>query len=416
MTFTHKVFEIPSWNIPRLEKEVAKINKRAAKLGVGSISLVTHEIKKDIHPEWIARVAEGLTIESYEEIPKVTLHCIEFVGEPPKLAGWSFVGKLDHISLPGEVVLKAVPGQEIPAQFYNAEAMCKHCGKIRRRNDTFILNHEDGQYTQVGRQCIRDFLGHDPSRIASHLTAIWKLIDNIENENEGWFGGGYRDYMFSHEKVLTVTSAVIRTFGWMPKSRAEGENKPATAQLVCELLLPAGIGNDSAKQQLVKQIKWNDVQDTAEANNATEWLKTQPDNVNNDYMQNLKKIARAESVPSAMFGYWCSLISAYHRAVGEEANRKQVHKLDAWLGNPKDKVTIEVQVVGKTYLSSNFGAVTLVRMVDTEGRTLVWFASSKSGMDERCKYLIKGTIKSHGLFREQKQTVLTRVKVIENKG
>jgi hypothetical protein len=52
-------------------------------------------------------------------------------------------------------------------------------------------------------------------------------------------------------------------------------------------------------------------------------------------------------------------------------------------------------------------------MLDNDGRTLTWFANTNPEMNVGEKYRIKGTVKKHDEYNEWKQTILTRVKVLE---
>lgn len=415
MTNETKIHEIPEWNRDRLTREINKLNKRAAKIGANPIEVVDHGIKLVIHPNSRELVTRGKV--SREDAPKVRIHQIELVGEPPKLEGYEFVGTLDHITLPGKVIVKTVPGRSVPKEFYDHDATCDHCKKIRRRNETFILHHvEDDKYEQVGRNCIRDFLGHDPNGIARFLSSLWTLIDSFDDDDEesGWFsGGGRRDYYYPHQKILKTTSAMIRTYGWVPRSSANpDEGRIATADLVLRVMLPAFDKYSKEEQQsLIDNMKWDDEKDTADADEAVAWLMKQ--DADNEYLHNLQTISEADAVPSRMFGFWCSLVAAYHRHQDRLNLNKATQKTNEWVGVIKERRDFKIKVVGLRYISGYYGTVTLHKMLDEKGRTLIWFANTDSGMEEGNTYIIKGTVKEHDEYKDWKQTVLSRVKVVE---
>jgi len=417
-----EIFRIPEWNVERLEQAIQKLNKRAEKLGVPPLEIVNHGEELVPDPEFTRNVsldAFGAPMRKipYEDIPKVKVVLISINGEGPKLAGYTFVGALDHIVLPGSVVVNTVPGQTVPQEYFDNDPVCDHCGKIRRRNQTFVLKHEDGHHTQVGRQCIKDFLGHDPSGIVRLLTAMWKLLESFSDEdNDEWYGrggGGNRDWQFEHDQVLKATAAIIRTFGWVPRSAADPDTgREATSSIVLDVLIPPyDKYSRKRKEALMENIEWDEEKDQAEAEGAVAWLEEQE--ANNEYMHNLKAIAKAESVPSRMFGYWCSLVSAYQRAQERLRINLAQKKTNEWVGEEKDKIETIVKVVGLRYFDGRYGTTTLHRMLDEEGRTLTWFASCKSHMDEGMTYRIKGTIKKLDEYNDWKQTVLTRVKMLE---
>lgn len=401
------IYEIPEWNVNRLHKEIDKLNRRADKLDVPHIQLIPHGIVEVADPAYTKELDIG--IMTWNSVPKIQVHKFEIVGPAPKLAGWTFVGKLDHNTLPGQVIVDAVPGHSVPEQFFHSEPICEHCGKIRRRNDTFVLAHENGEYKQVGRQCIRDFLGHDPTAIANFLSRMWKLINELDDRDDEWWGGGGSAYWtFPHEQVLSLTVAHIRMFGWIARSAADPMvGRTATADEILSLLIPSKDSTVRERQRkLIEKLEWSKEKDGQEAHDAMEWLKTQP--ANNEYMVNLHTIAAADSVPTKLFGYWCSLAAAYQRAQERLRLNQAQKKVNEWVGNVKDKIEIVVTITGISHVDSyyGYGTVHIHRMLDDEGHTLVWFANTNSGMEVGHKYKIRATVKKHDVYNNWKQTVL----------
>ena len=408
-----KLHEIPEWNMTRFRKEINKLNKRAIKIGAEPIEVIETGMKLVVHPDHRQLVERGEL--SFEDAPKVRVHQIEIKGEPPKMAGYSFVGTLDHNTLPGKVIVKTVPGHSVPKEFYNSDPICEQCNKIRRRNDTFILRNEDGKHVQIGRNCLRDFFGHDPNQIANFLSALWRLVDSFEDE-DNWYGGGsgIQDYYYPHQKVLVTTAAVIRTFGWTPRSSAcPDEGRVATADIVLRIMLPTFDKYAKEEQKnLIRDLKWDKELDKAEGGSAVVWLSEQ-DTESNEYLHNLQAISEADSVPSRMFGFWCSLVAAHQRAQERLNLNRASQKLNEWVGNEKERHEFKVNVVNLRYFPGNYGTVTLHKMLDEDGRTLTWFANTDSKMEEGNTYRIKGTVKKHDEYKDWKQTVLSRVSVIE---
>ena len=416
MNTESNIHEIPEWNMTRFRKEINKLNKRAVKIGAAPVEVIEKGMKLVIHPEHRPLVEKGKL--SFEDAPKVRVHQVEIKGKPPKMEGYAFVGTLDHITLPGKVVVKTVPGQSIPQEFYNNEPRCEQCNKIRRRNDTFVLHHlEDGKHVQVGRNCLRDFFGHDPRQIANFLSSLWRLVESFEDEEKWYSGGsGHHDYYYPHMKVLETTAATIRTFGWVPRSSANpDEGRIATADIVLRIMLPAFDKYSKAEQKdLIRDLKWDKEKDTEEAENAMEWLSNQGDKVyKNEYLHNLNAIMESDAVPSRMFGFWCSLIAAYQKYLDRLVLNSAIKRLNEWVGEVKERREFTVKVVSLMYLQGGYGTVTLHKMLDEDGRNIIWFANTDSGMDVDCTYKVKGTVKKHEEYNDWKQTVLSRVTVIE---
>jgi len=414
-----KTYDIPEWNLDELKTRIAKLNKRADKLKCSHVELVIRGDKMITDPNEVQKKLklEDWTIlppDEMEKLPKIKIYTISINGEGPKLAGWKFIGTLDHVSLPGEVIVNTVPGNIVPQDFHNNKPICDHCERIRYRKETFVVESEEGEYKQVGRNCLRDFLGHDPSRLISYLQSLYSLMGDLEDDENGGFYGGSGEWYYNLHNVLNTTACVIRSLGWTPRSAAD-EKRSSTSSYVWTLLNPpTDKESKKAYNKLREQVGDVTDEDIEETTNALEWLKEQEDN--NEYMHNIKAIARATEFSGRLMGYACSIVAAYQRA--RERLRLTEEKLKSKLneyikGDIKDRLDMIVTVEKRTLFDGAFGTVRIFRMVDEKGRTVVWFANSDPEMEEGGTYKIKGTIKKFDEYKEWKQTVLTRVKVLE---
>lgn len=406
MTTEPTIYTIAAWNINKLNDKFAKINKRADRIGAPHVSY-TIVAERDIpDPEYDHKHFPG------DVIPKIHVIDITVEGQGPKIEGYRFVGTLDHNTLPGSVIVNTVPGEAVPPQYFHSAGVCDHCGKIRRRNETFVLLKEDDHtHTVIGRQCVRDFIGYDPAQVARYLQGLYKDIASL-NDDEWTGGGSSGQWVFNKIDILKNTIAIIRTFGWVPRSAAQPETgRFASAEYVTELMYPAR--NDDqrkAKEALKAKLDFHPEEDAAEAEAAIEWLLKQP--ANNEYIHNLHNIANATDCPARLIGYWCSLVAAYQKAMETLRRNELVHKVNEWTGVVGEKLEAEVNVIGIQYIDGAYGTVALVRMLAETGHTMIWFANTKPQMNVGGKYKIKATVKKHDVRNEWKQTVLTRVKVL----
>jgi len=417
-----RIVHIVEANMLRLESEIAKLNRRADKIGCPHLEIVIHgtELKKD--PTALAALREyyvsaGLPVPSYELecIPLVRISEVEIVGEGPKIEGYKFIGTLDHYTLPGQVLVNTVPGETVPAQFFAAPAICDHCNKIRSRVETFIVEKEDdGSYVQVGRNCLRDFFGHDPMSVARWLNRVMHFITSLEDD--GWTSGGgtgrYTTY-YNSLTLLKTTVAMIRTYGWIAKSSAREDQTPTAANVTYVIKPPYSSNERRIWEEFKATVLFDEAKDTAEAEAAVAWLKTQDGN--NEYMHNLKLLENEEAVPGKMVGYWCSLIAAYQRDQDrlEYAKREEQLRLNDHLGTIGQRIEARVTCTGVQSIDSEYGVVNIHRMRDSEGRNLVWFANAARKMEKDNEYVIRAGIKSHGEYKDWAQTILTRVVVVE---
>lgn len=402
-----EVFQIAEWNWNKLQEKIAKINRKAVRLGMPEVRVIVDSEQLVTDPEY-AKLASR---EPEADLPKIKVFNVHIEGEGPKIAGYRFIGTLDHNTLPGQTIVQTVPGESIPHRFFGSSPVCDHCGKIRNRNETFVLEkEEDHTHYQIGRQCVRDFIGHDPVQVARYLSGLWKSISELKDDKE-WMGGSQGQWMFDKIEILTVTVAAIRTNGWVPRSAANPEaGRFATAGTVADVVYPsANLKEQERKRAIRASLNICDA-DKAEAEAAVIWLATQPKD--NEYLHNLHLVNEAEACPAKMIGYWCSLIAAYQRDQERLNLLKATKKVNQWIGAVGDKVSLNVFVNAIRYTEGAFGRVAIIKMTASTGETVTWFANGEVHMAVGKTYNIKGTVKKQDEYQDWKQTVLTRVKVL----
>lgn len=394
---------IPAWNLDRLDAKVKQLNKRAAKLGLAPFSY-TKELRSIADP--------SINITTYiGPIPRIEVADITFHGEGPKVNGWKFVGSLDHVTFPEDVLVKTVPGEVIPEQYFHADANCDHCNNIRRRRDTFVIqNEETGEYKQIGRQCSKDYIGHDPENIARLLSSFWSFVNTAE-DSMGYGSGSYTPE-YDPREVLQLTIRSIKLYGWLSRSAAS-ENQTASVSRIMYLLtkpLPKMVDEWRKEWARFDSVKDLDAEN-AEIDAAIAWLDQQE--ANNEYMHNLKAIAKMKNIPMRLFGFWTSLVAAYQRAQDRLEKAKRELKVSAYVGTVKDRMDMTVTVKRMSGFSSHYGWVTVVNMVKDTGETIVWMANTDPKMYIGDKYVITATIKKHEEYKDWKQTHVSRVKIVE---
>jgi hypothetical protein len=411
-----EIFTIPPDNIARLEKEIAKLNRRAVKLGFPEMSIEIVRTHMIPHPDYVAMYNQGLIPKN--RIPMIEMRDIKIIGDPIKIEGYELMGTLDHYSIPGSVIVRTVPGQTIPTEFHNRDATCDHCGKKRYRVETFVLqNSETGEHVAVGRQCVRDFIGYNVSALARFLERWRTLTGSLTDEDGGWSGGRHVP-LFDKAGVLATTFGVIRVNGWKARSSCDEDETPTSVR-VCDVFDPPVFSGYNATlyrleyQEWVAEVQTSYEEDLQTAALAMEWLNEQPDG--NEYLHNLKVLNEAVGIPLNMFGYWCSLASGYLRHIDQLAAKKAEDKkrVNEWVGEIKQRQEFVVEINSIRAFEGAYGVVNQHHMLDDAGHTLVWWANTNSGMEKGKTYKIKGSVKKHDEYKDWKQTVLTRVSVLE---
>lgn len=431
-------YTIPACNLLSLQDNITKLNKRGEKLGCSPIVLTVehshwmHGIQVLLSTvstdsvRWVAEkeVAELLKDDRYRdtgarrEYLKLTL-----TGVSPKIAGWHLVSTLEPIEIDGKYVnmVREVPGMNCPAEYRDVVGECHHCKAKRRRSETFVLAHEDGRTAMVGRNCIKDFLGHkDPHALAA-MAEFLMLASGYcsEAEEDGGWGGGRTSYVYSVEVLLGWAASIIRKEGWVSGKAASECGKTSTASLINLIL---GYVHPSARREVeVLRYKFQpEEQDLELASNAMAWALALPiDEKSSSYLYNCNLLARIGNVELYKHcGVVASIVVAYCRQQEREINRKQFGntKLTSQhQGTIGERREFTVLVTGVNSFESQFGVTHLNRMLDRAGNVYVWW-SSTSDLEQGQAYTLKGTVKEHSDYKGTAQTLLSRCTVITEHG
>lgn len=392
---------VPSWNIDKLKKTVNKINKRASKYNFAPIN---YEITG----------TEFVKINREDE-HSIEVNIINFSIELPKIEGWTFVGTLDHISIPGKVIVKSAPGKQIPKEFFNSPPVCDHCETHRRRNETFLLT-KNGEYKRVGRSCVKDFIGYDPTAVLGYLENVVQFIESFDDQDTWFDGGGLQYYTIDADAILRATNALVNRVGFVSRSKADLENgSMATADLIINYFFPPSVQYNAELQrsEWVQALSTEKEINQQAVDNARAWLAEQ-NAEDNEYLTNLKNLAEVKEIPTRMFGYWCSLIATYNRAVEQERQRKasNENRTNEHTGTLKKRqefiLTLDNVIITEGY----YGYTYIHKFVDQDGRALTWFASNKSDMEKGNTYHVKATPKKHDEYKGTKITVINRVTIV----
>lgn len=392
-----------TWTLTPAEAEattakITKLNKRATKRGF------TGQVTIDTHPVTITETGPGGVPVSHAMV-EVTI-----TGQAPRYAGWEFLAAVDTLPTDNgtNYVLRAAPGAIITTTDREGLApyACQHCNTVRRnRVHTFLVrNTETGEAKQVGKSCIKDFLGTDTSPVF-----MWQ--DDIEAGVEGGFGSGpVREY--TPATLITYGWACMRAFGWVPRSHGSG----ATADLVETILF----GSDKDRGEVMDGLRDNLDDLNGKGEEIIAFLVDALDDDYSEYTSNLLAAITAPSVPARHIGLVVSAVSAYEKAMGHELRRQEQAKQaenTQHVGAKGEKITVTGTVTTLTAIQSQYGytPTTSMLVVVTAGSTVVkMFTSAQWAFDiqQGDEVTVAGTVKDHEEYQGVKQTVLTRPKKV----
>ena len=278
---------------------------------------------------------------------------IDFIveGDRPKLEGdWNILARITHLGDAGNVITVNPLHDIAIAQFENLQPNCEHCNQKRARAKTVIVESADGDRKQIGKTCLKDYVGHD-------LPAVWEMWEAMEIAE---FGNDFNDRRSSdHTPAFMVIAYAMRAIendGWRPANQPN-----STADLVHQTLMlnPANAPWVTKYQPTAE--------DFANAQSAYEWITTI--DATDSYLNNLKVAVIADATDK-YFNMIVSLPQAWKRSL-ETAQAKATEVAEPTAPCPAGKITVTGTVL-KAYTKDTAYGSRKVMVVQDERGFKVW--------------------------------------------
>lgn len=299
---------LSTFHTAKVQQKVARFNRAADKVGAPHISLAIGEAREVMETN-----EAGIT----EVVDVVADFTVSWTGEIVLPGGWRFLAAIDHLGDDINLVRPFVREDEEVAEdafaaYFEAKPVCDHCGTLRERKMTVVIEDEDGVRKQVGTSCLRDFLGHDPS------TVLW-IVEKDPAADDEWFDSfGGRPSLPTSRQVLNVAAASVRVRGWVPKSNPVKD--PTLIAVNFIMYPPSGMKREDIYSHNLYAEVTDDDRETVQR--AFEWLADDERAGNSDYIRNLRSACLLDHAAPKAMGILVSLIGAYERAIGKEAERR----------------------------------------------------------------------------------------------
>lgn len=388
------VRQVPEYLVPAVMAIIEKVNRKAAKIGAPGFTVI-----KGAPYEVERKTDDG---QKY----LLTMVSITVEGEPVKMPGFELVGRVDFED--GMVLVNARPGAEIPSRYRCATPACDHCKVERQRSAVFIFKADAGGHIQVGRSCLKDFMGYDPA------AALWSagewggLFEDIDEELERGAGGARAFYKVPLSSVMLAAVVSVRLDGFVSRKIADEQNRCSTASAVSEILFGK---SDSEISKAYRAALSDD--DKAKAEAVVAWVLEAWGGLADlsDYQYNAVELCRREAVAPRRIGLLVSLVAAYNREMEEQVARSK--RVNAWIGKPGDKLEFEGVYSGENWFETAYGPMVIARfdtpagLVVYKGSTLWWPTGIKAG--DAIKFC--GTVKALDDYKGTKQTLVIRCKL-----
>lgn len=324
-----------------------------------------------------------------------------FVACPnPMLNGWEFVARIDHSNETGNIV-RTVGKRQLPESYRTNEPVCDHCGYKRRRRDTFVVySADENKYLQVGRGCLKDFLGHGDAdkyaKLADLISSIGELVGGA-----GMYKGNLYDRRWVDvEEYCQAAAMAVLDKGWVSRRRAEEQGLTSTSSRAWDNYHDAHFADNVTPE----------ARDLAEK--ALEWARGLGElgRPLDDYEFKCNVIANGEAIEPRNCGIAASIVGVYYMKNVVPLRPKAAPKGVAYYGKVNDKITHEVVLETVSEGANSYRHV----MYDDAGHLFIWFASNTNLYDLKGKRIrISATIKGQQEYMGKKQNLVNRVKVLD---
>ncbi len=311
----------------------------------------------------------------------------------------SLIAKFDHI----ENIIKTVPDQTLPEQYLHPTNQCDHCHINRQRNDTYLIRLSNGEYKQIGGNCLADYFNIDANVILSWCDLSFTLTDELTEEIEPKEFTNNGRYMFDLVETLKVTYYIIEKYGYISTKNAIEKNQTATKSRVLDYFLD-------------KDSNWGVLnQYTTKAQIVKEYMLTLGEE-KNEYLLTLYNLAVNNNCSFHSLGYAVSAIIAYNRHIEKNSQKESTQQTSkGYYGKVGEKftaqnlLTVTVKSISKE-IYTQYGVKCFYTLENKEGYVFKWYTDCDK-LKINNTYTLTGTIKDHSQFNGEYYTELTNCRI-----
>ena len=373
-------YSINAYLVDKFEERLKKFTNKFNKYGEGAIEYT----KSD---------------EYYDEKSKSNKVDITVSGQYC-IKGYRLIATLDFDEASQQNLIRKANQDYIVPEKYRTSTACDHCHTNAKRIHTVLLQNEDnGEYIQVGRTCVKDYLNCDISHYACYLACM----EDIEDMSEEFIHIVGSKHYYNVEALLALTIKDVAYLGYVSKDIAYYQGIDSTFDnVMTEYRKLSDMDIEKKSIEYAEKIK-----EIVEVINSM-------DDTTSDYIYNLKILLSKKVVEYKNIAILISAVACYNKEMKKrEATKKESETIKSeYIGNVGDKVSYEdirAEVVGR--YDTQYGVNVIYRFM-INGNILIW-KTTTGFIDCNLPVSIRGTIKAHNDFRGVKQTELTRCRVVQ---
>lgn len=403
-------FAIYEENLPKFETALNRIKNKCERY---NCPFVYNKVGEEFRTETITTDEDGVILASPIEITRRFV--VVEVEAHPVIDNWELVASLEHTK-GGNIIHSINNNINIPERYYNVAPYCEHCNTNRRRKNSFIIrNIVTNEFKQVGKTCLNDFAGNIN---AEWLAQFYAMFDKLVTFEAPQGGCDNNTRYFPVIDLLAYTVAVTNIYGYCKSGTNNATGETVKDFYVVNECGGYPFGDNNRIKAKMQEVNFRvTAEDTATAEKIKAYVSGLEDT--NSYIHNIKTLCASDMVAYKNVNLLVSAITCYNRElerkVKEEARKKEADKSNH-IGNIKDRLTINIASWRcltswcNCYDGYSETMTFLYQFVDNDGNIFTWKTSKR--LDEEAELQeITGTVKSHNVYRDAKQTELTRCKV-----
>ena len=249
----------------------------------------------------------------------------------------------------------------------------------------------------VGRGCLKDFIGISVESFAKYIQDANCILDSDPNVYD--YELGFYKRVIDPDIYLERCIAIIREKGYYKMLKCDALDKDTVKNLNI---------TDDIKEEAKTVIQF--------------FENLEPTDT---FELDTKMFITGKKAITGTNGFIAYAYVLYNKLIGKELARKEREEQKAksnFVGEVGDRITLTAVPSVLTSWKNEFGWTTLYKFVDDNNNVYVWktstdlIAQDENGYDvyvpDMKNVTIKATIKEHNEFRGEKQTVLTRCKIV----
>lgn len=388
---------------------VNKMNKIALKINVKPIQVNFGEVfQKEV--ELVSKNDFGFIISKVWE----SFVNVEIEYSPIRIDGWAFVAKVDNDGH-SKSIFRRIPGTvdiEIPEHFNEIDyKLCEHCNTKRERKGVAIIYNEiTKEFKQVGYSCLKHFMGHSINKVFSFYE---KLAECDSDDSIFHLPPITPIPNYDVKEMVPFIVQMIRSRGFVSTSKSSDTGQTSTKDMVLEDFHKI-INGKRPVHLNVNEFKKNYESTLEYSKKILNFLNKYMDEneLTEEYWNVSKIIIKDGFFTIKQTGYIVSLVAWAIREIDNPKEKKE-KTISDYVGNIGSKYQTSVKVC---HVSSNFDMYGKLKYFviaeDLKGNHIV-FGSSKPIFNVGEIVKIEGTIKDHKMYREEKQTIMIRVKPLK---